>query len=136
VVNLQKIANAVPTARTQLSILAGQGGLPPTVKQKIDQDLRGRLDSLEKWNDEASFVITDQTDAMAPITRLTDKELATRLWRLDTLQVRLDGMREDISNELEQYQTESATLRQQKTVLQAASLNAQLSKPLKDKLGE
>ena len=136
VTRLQELAKAVPTTRTQLHILGGQGGLPPGVKEQTEKDLLGRLDSLNGWNDEASFVVTDQPDAMAPILRLSDKALATRLWRLDTLQVRLDGMREDITKELERYETESATRRQQQTALQAASLNAHLSKPLKSKLGE
>lgn len=136
VTRLQELAKAVPTARTQLHILCGQGGLPPGVKEQTEKDLQGRLDSLKNWDNEASFVVTDQTDAMAPILRLSDKELATRLWRLDTLQVRLDGMREDITKELERYETESTTRRQQQTALQAAALNANLSKPLKSKLGE
>ena len=136
VTRLRELAKAVPTTRTQLHILCEQGGLPPGVKEQTEKDLLGRLDSLNGWNDEASFVVTDQPDAMAPILRLSDKALATRLWRLDTLQVRLDGMREDITKELERYETESATRRQQQTALQAASLNAHLSKPLKSKLGE
>jgi hypothetical protein len=136
VTRLQDLAKAVPTARTQLHILCGQGGLPPEVKEQTEKELQGRLDSLKGWNDEASFVVTDQTDAMAPILRLSDKELAARLWRLDMLQVRLDGMREDITKELEGYETESATRRHQRTALQAASLSARLSTPLKSTLGE
>lgn len=122
--------------RTQLHILCGQGGLPPGVNEQTEKDLQGRLGTLKDWNDEASFVVTDQTDAKAPILRLSDKELATRLWRLDTLQIRLDGMREDITKELERYETESSRRRQQQTALQAAALNATLSKPLKSKLGD
>ena len=75
------------------------------MKEQTEKDLLGRLDSLNGWNDEASFVVTDQPDAMAPILRLSDKALATRLWRLDTLQVRLDGMREDITKELEKLKS-------------------------------
>jgi hypothetical protein len=136
VARLKKLAQSVPTARTQLHILAGQGGLPPEVKEQTEKDLQGRLKSLDAWNEEASFVITDQSGSRDPILRMSDKELASRLWRLDTLLIRLDGMREDVTQELEQYGSESSMLRQQRTAMQAAVLGGKLSQPSKNKLGE
>jgi Arc/MetJ-type ribon-helix-helix transcriptional regulator len=50
------------------------------------------------------------------------------------MQVQSEAMREAITEELGRYETESATLREQRTALQAAVIAGR--PPLKTKLGE
>jgi hypothetical protein len=64
---------------------------------------------------------------------LSDADLTARLWKLDSYQAQMESIRDAITQELDFYTTESVTLRQQKTAIQAAAAAA---RPLKSKLGE
>ena len=71
------------------------------------------------------------------IPSLSDALLTRKTWRLDEYQVQLEVMREAITDELNRYGAESLNIRQQKTAMQAAALNAQMQpQPQKTKLGE
>jgi hypothetical protein len=68
---------------------------------------------------------------------MSDGDLIGRLWRLDEHQEQLEVMRDAITYELNKYETESLTIREQNTAMQAAALNAQMTpRPLKTTLGE
>ena len=127
--SLEPSARAVLRARTDMHVLAGQGGLPPGVKEEAEKTLQDRLEALKGYSGEGSFVLTDDSDVRAPLLRLSDAELSQRLWRLDRAMERLDAMRETIAGELERYERESATLRQQRTALKAAQITGDLSRP-------
>jgi hypothetical protein len=132
---VEQLAKQLVTARTQLSVLAGQGGLPPTLKVQMEQDLAARVEALTRMTDEASFVVTDNPDVTSPLAKLSDAKLIEKLWRLDTFLVRLDAMRDSITTELTSYENESSTLRQQRTTLQAAAVTGRLAQHPKDTLG-
>ena len=131
---VDQMAVLIPTARTQLHVLLGQGGLPPQLKEATDKTLTERRAALSNMVDKAGFVVPAEPNAVSPLLALSDSELTARLWELDKLQVQLEAMRDAITEELGRYETESATLRQQRTAMQAASLAGRL--PLKTKLGE
>jgi hypothetical protein len=57
-------------------------------------------------------------------------------WRLDSHEAQLDVIRDAITEELSGYQAEAPNIREQRATMQAAALNATMSKPLKSKLGE
>ena len=126
-----QMAALVPPARTQLYLLLPQGNMPSEIRERTLADLGARHKALNEMIGEASFVVADQP----PLSAMKDKELTRRLWNLDRLQVQLDTIRDAITTELEWYETESATLRQQRTALQAAQIAAPRP-PLKTKLGE
>ncbi len=85
---LELLAKAVPPARTQLHVLAGQGGLPPALKEQTDKALEERLGRLREMSAAAHAVVAEGLES------LSDKKVTSRLWRLDEHQVQLDVMRE------------------------------------------
>jgi hypothetical protein len=127
---IQQLASAVPVARTQLHILIGQGGLPESIKLETEEQLRERRTRAEEMSVYANDIAHDD------LRSIDDMLLTAKLWRIDEYQVKLDVMREEITDQLTRYETESLTRRQHKNELQAAALNAQLARPLKNKLGE
>ena len=129
---LQLLASEVPPARNHLHVLHQQGGMPAETKRDTESTLLARHTALDGMVSTASINSVRFSDVGA----LSDKELAERLWGLDEQQVRLEAMEDTITRELHKYESESLTIRQQNTAMQAAALNAQLSKPLKNKLGE
>jgi hypothetical protein len=127
---LEQLARDVAVARTQLSVLAGQGGLPPTLQPEFTRTLEERVGAIAKMSAVAGALVEKGP------TGVSDSDLTASLWRLDEHQVQLDAMRETITDELNRYEGESLTLRQQRTALQAATLAGKMSIPLKTKLGE
>lgn len=127
---LDQLAQAVPAARIQLHVLAGQGGMPPQIKEETEKTLQDRRTRMR----EISAVANDIT--MSDLASMSDQLLTSKLWRLDEYQMQLDVMREAITDELTRYENESLTRRQQQTAMRAAALNAQLTPvPPKTTLG-
>ncbi len=133
---VEQLARQVPTTRTQMHVLMHQGGLPPEIKAETDATPMTRASSLRVMVEDTMPLVPVLPNTDSPLAALSDKALANHLWRLDARQVSIDTMRDSISEELDRYQTEIATLRDQRTTLQAASLTGKLSQPLKTKLGE
>jgi hypothetical protein len=129
---LKLLASEVPTTRNHLHVLLHQGGMPAQIKQDTESTLLARHTALDGMVSTAS----DSSVRFSDLEALSDKELAERLWGLDEQQVRLEAMEDTITHELHKYESESLTIRQQNTAMQAAALNATMSKPLKNKLGE
>jgi hypothetical protein len=82
----------------------------------------------------AGSVVPVSPNPTSPVLSLSDAELAACLWKLDSYQAQLESIRDAITQDLDFYQTESVTLRQQKTAMQAAAVAGR--PPLKTKLGE
>jgi hypothetical protein len=129
---LKQLASEVPTTRNHLHILLHQGGMPPPIREETETTLRERQTAFD------GMVSTANANAVqfSIINVLSDKELAERLWGLDEQQVWLEAMEDSITRELQKYESESSTIRQQNTTMQAAALNARMSQPLKKTLGE
>lgn len=132
---LIKMAGLVPPARTHLHVLMNQGGMPPQIQEETEAALRDRLAELGHMFEAASLVGKDSPDPRPQLLAKSDEELTMLLWIIDKQQVRLEGIREDIGQELQNYERESNILRQQNTTLQAAVLSAKMSQPLKNTLG-
>lgn len=118
---LDQIARQVPTARMHLSVLAGPGGKIPT---EVENALKERSERLGGIRKNALSIVEGEPE------RMSDQDLTANLRRLDAHEVQMDVMREAITNELSRHESESLTLREQKTTLQAAALHAQLSTKL------
>ncbi len=129
---LKELATEVIPARTHLHVLLHQGGMPATIKQETEAALRSRHTVLDGMVETASASSAQFHDLGA----LTEKELSKRIFDLDVQQVRLEAIELTITRELEKYERESATIRQQNITMQAAALGATMSKPLKDALGQ
>lgn len=130
---VEQMASLVPTARVQVHALANHSVIPQILAE-MEKALADRREGLMQMVDKASFVLTDQSDTLAPLVALSDKELTKHLWKLDEQQIRLQAMRDAITQELQRYEAESTTLRQQNTAMQAA-LAAKPGPPLKTTLG-
>ena len=120
---LKQLASEVPPTRNHLHEFLHQGGMPPQIKADTEETLRIRLAALARTlqiASESALVFSD-------VQSLSDKQLAERLWGLDEQQERLAAMRDAINFELNKYQAESQTIREQDTALQAAALNAKLT---------
>ena len=119
---VEQMAERVLPVRARLWSLSNQAPLPDNAKdEEGEKDLANRRTALKKMVDEASFVVTDQSDSMSPLLALSDRELTQRLWNLDKLQVRLEGMRDGITEELQRREAESTRLSQHITAIQAAN---------------
>ena len=95
--------------------------------------MRARRKALEGMVEYAGFVVPVLPNQASPVFTLSDADLTARLWKLDSYQAQMESIRDAITQELDFYTTESVTLRQQKTAIQAAAAAA---RPLKSKLGE
>jgi hypothetical protein len=120
---LEQLAEKIPPARQHLSVLLHQGGMPPQVKEDIETALEARKTRMEDMKAQAdSFAFDGLESAEAG-------ELTRRLWRLDQFLAQLEEIEADILGELNEYNSESQTIRMQNTAMQAAALNANLSRP-------
>ena len=126
---VEQLAREVPVVRTQMHVMARQGGMPPQVAEMVNRDLRDRVDTLEKMISAAGFVLPDAGQTESPLFKLSDKQLSEKLWHLDSLQVRLDTMRDAIIEELDRFEKETAMLRRNRTEMMAASIGARMSTP-------
>lgn len=126
---LARLAQAVPTAREQLHILS-QNVVPEEIREDSANTLRERRAIMDPMSAYANDITRDA------LRSLDDELLTVKLWRMDEYQVKLDVLREEITDELTRYETESLIRRQQKTAMQAAALNAQLTpRPPRTTLG-
>lgn len=124
---VEQLARQVPTARTQMYSLAGQSGMPPPIAEMVNNGLTARVKALENMTNDAGFVLPEAGKTTSPLEKLSDEQLTQKLWHLDTLLVRLDAMRDAITEELERYERESATLRRNRNEIQAAALAGRMS---------
>jgi hypothetical protein len=113
---LVRLASTVPMARTQLHILCGQGGMPAQIKEETDKTLSDRRASMDEMSAYANDITRDS------LRTLDDDVLTVKLWRMDEYQVKLEVLREEITDELTRYETESTTRRQQQTLMHAGVL--------------
>lgn len=119
---VEQIAESVLPARARLWSLRNDAPIPDVALDEEGQGLFAeRQAELEKMVRDASFVVTDQPDAMSPLLVMSDKELTLRLWNLDKVQVRLKGMRDAITQEWQRYDAESARWSESITAIQAAN---------------
>jgi hypothetical protein len=132
---VEQMAKLIPPKRTHLHVLMHQGGMPPQVQEETGASLKSRLEAVNEMVNYAGFAVTFEPDDVSPLLSLSDEKLTQRLWELDKRLVRLEGMRDAITDELGGYEAEIATRLQQSTAMQAAALGAKLSQPLKSTLG-
>jgi hypothetical protein len=57
-------------------------------------------------------VAVEMSQRLATLPRLSDSELRARLWEIDSAQIELDAMQEQIASELEDYEKRIAAHRQ------------------------
>lgn len=113
---LEQLALQVPVAREHLHVLCGQGGMPEQVKKQTEETLRERRKRMQEISSYAHSI------ASSSLAVLLENELTERLWRVDEHEVQLDVIRESITAELNGYETESMTRRQQQTLMHAGML--------------
>jgi hypothetical protein len=95
----------VPTARNRvydMSMLE----VPPEIAKQDEAKWESWTKRLTQMIRSATAVIRDKPDIAAPLEALSSKQLTLLVFKLDENQVQLDAIRNDITAELQRYETE------------------------------
>lgn len=124
-----QMAEKMLTAHAQLLVFAGQNGVIHD-----DDPVRIKKDEHVKRVKEVADVAL--TVASARLSDWSDGDLLGKLKRFDEYLVQLEATKEEISTRLAGIAEESRIIRENRAHMQAAALNAQMSRAPKTKLGD